>query len=71
MSSVADLGVLVETLQDLPAPVAVLGVLGDAVQVEETLHRLRAQEVVSVSRLGEGRGMRSHVQGPHHHTVCV
>lgn len=44
-------GVLVEALQDLPSPVPVLDVVGVSVHVEEALHRLRAQEVVPISRL--------------------
>ena len=47
-----DPGVLVEALEDVPAPVAVLAVLSEAVQVKQALHSLRTQEVVSVSRLG-------------------
>ncbi len=36
-------GVLVETLQDVPAPVPVFAVLGESVHVEQTLHGLRSQ----------------------------
>lgn len=34
------LGVVVEALQYVPAPVSVLGVLGESVHVEEAFHRL-------------------------------
>ena len=46
-----DLGVLLEGLEDVPAPLPVDGVLGDAVQVEEALDGLRPEEVVGISRL--------------------
>lgn len=48
-----DLSVLVKVLENLIAPVLVLVVLGEPVQVEETLHRLWSQEVVSVCKLSE------------------
>lgn len=43
--------VFVEALQDVPAPVSVLGLFSEPVQVKETLHCLRPQQVVSVRRL--------------------
>lgn len=46
-----DLGVFVEVLEDLKAPVLVHGVLGQPVQVEQTLHCFWTQEVVSVCKL--------------------
>lgn len=46
-----DLGVLVKVLENLPAPLLVLVVLGKPVQVEQTLHRLWSQEVVPVCKL--------------------
>lgn len=48
-----DLGVLLKVLENLIAPVLVLGVFGEPVQVEETLHRLWSQEVMSVCKLSE------------------
>lgn len=52
---------LVEALQDVPAPVSVLGVLGEPEHVEQTLHRLRSQQVVSVSRLEERQTFKNQV----------
>ena len=48
----------VEAAQDLPAPVLVLAVAREAVQVEQALHGLGPQQVVSVGRLGGARGLR-------------
>lgn len=45
------LSVLIETLQDLPPPVSVLGVLSESVQVEQAFYRLWSQQVVSVCGL--------------------
>jgi len=50
-ASVTHSGVLVETLQDVPAPVPVFAVIGESVHVEQTLYCLWSQQVVSVSRL--------------------
>lgn len=44
-------GVLVETLQNVPAPVPVFAVIGESVHVEQTLYSLWSQQVVSVGRL--------------------
>lgn len=46
-----DLCVSVKVLENLPAPVLVFVILCEPVQVEETLHSLRSQEVVSVCKL--------------------
>lgn len=46
----------VEAMQDLPAPVLVLAVAREAVQVEQALHGLGPQQVVSVGRLGRHMG---------------
>lgn len=43
--------VLIEVLQDLPAPLLVLLILGESVQVEEAFHGLWPQKVVPVSHL--------------------
>lgn len=48
-----DLGVLVKVLENLPTPGLVLVVLGEPVQVEETLHCLWSQEVVSICKLSQ------------------
>lgn len=49
--------VRVEALQNFPAPVLVLAVPREAVQVEQALHRLGPQQVVPVGRLwGRGGG---------------
>lgn len=42
----------VEALQEGPAPVLVLGVPGQAVQIEQALRRLGPQQVVPVGWLG-------------------
>ncbi len=49
--ALAELGVFLEGLEDLPAPLPVLGVLGGAVHVEERLDRLRPLQVVLRSEL--------------------
>lgn len=51
MASPLYLSVLIETLQDLPPPVSVLGVLGESVQVEQAFHSLWSQQVMPVCRL--------------------
>lgn len=45
------LSVVVEAFQYVPSPVSVLGVLGEPVHVEQTLHCFWSQQVVSVCRL--------------------
>ena len=55
MTVFSHLGVLVEVLEDLPAPVSVLPVLSEPVQIKQALHRLRAKEVVSVCKLRRGQ----------------
>lgn len=47
--------VSVEALQNVPAPVSVFSFLSESVQVEQTLHCLWSQEIVSVCRLREKR----------------
>ena len=59
----------VEAAQDLPAPVLVLVVAREAVQVEQALHGLGPQQVVSVGRLGRhvgsgGASRHSHLAQP-------
>lgn len=49
--SILYLSVFIETLQDVPAPVSVLGVPSESVQVEKAFHSFWSQEVVSVRRL--------------------
>lgn len=44
--------ILIEALQDFPAPVLVLAVPCDTVQIEQAFHGLRPQQVVPVSWLG-------------------
>lgn len=55
--------VRVEAAQDLPAPVLVLAVAREAVQVKQALHRLGPQQVVSVGGLGRNAG--SGLASPH------
>lgn len=43
--------VLIEALQDFPAPILVLAVPCDTVQIEQAFHGLRPQQVVPVSWL--------------------
>lgn len=45
------LSVFIETLQDVPAPVPVLALLSEPVQVEQAFYSFWSQQVVSVCRL--------------------
>lgn len=50
--------VRVEAAQDLPAPVLVFALAREPVQVEQALHRLGPQQVVSVGGLRRDAGSR-------------